>query len=153
MDLKHDKRMIISIGELENARKMFFLLQDMKLQIEYAYNTYHSPDMTVVRNQNNNHSDADQTLNAITKIEKLREYREILLDRFFEYQLHVMDKIQDPCLRALIIGYYFAGMKWKDCRVPGSPYSKQKMIEYIESHYKELNSDECQTENVTRNNS
>lgn len=137
--MEESRKMIISIPELEKARKMFFLLAETKLQIETAYDTYKSPDFTAVRSTKSSRDQSDQMIKTITKIEKLKEYRDILLVQFFEYQFHVMDKIPDTTVRALVMGYYFAGLDWKDCRFPGSRCSKRRMIEYIENHYEELN--------------
>lgn len=136
--MQHDKKLIISIEELEKARKKYFLLQDIRQQIDYSYNTYHSPDLT--KGVKATSPVSDPVTLALQKIEILVEKYEIIQRQFLDYQNHVTERINDPLIASLIMMYYFCGKSWLDV---GIPDGRKRVRDYINNHKEELKTYEC----------
>lgn len=128
--------MEITIERLEKARRQYFLMKDIQEELSQAYNTYHSPQMNSIRTDSGK---SDPTGNAVMRIEGMREKYDLLLDRFLEYQLFVMDGISDPVIRAVINQYYFAGRSWRETMVHNA---RKKVIEYLKRNERTAE-DEC----------
>lgn len=125
--------MRIDQKSLEKARKQCFLLKDIREELEHGYNSYHSPNLTEVRGKS--YENADPTVQAVHKIERLRELYDRVRGDFLDYQFYVMDRV-DPVIRPLITMYYFCGMSWKDT---GYSRARKRVSEYLIKHEEELN--------------
>jgi hypothetical protein len=130
----------ICFSELEKARKTFFLLQEIKQEIECSYDSYKSPDLSKI-SSGQKHISADPTAQAFRQIEQLREKYEILLSEFIDYQCFVSDRIDQigiPLVRSIIMCHYFAGMDWKQTGIT-SP--RKKVLDFLTTYEKELNAE------------
>ena len=107
--------MVITIEELENARRMFFLVCDLSKQLSCAYENYKAQA---------------RLTDNLYKIEEMRNHRDGLMHQLYDYQFYVMGKIQDPCIRKMVISYYFFGKDWEACSGSG-PQPKQTIMEYL----------------------
>ena len=126
----------ISVQELENARKMFFLIRDIREEIESNYYYYKSPDLTRIGSGSGTNRAADPTAAAFHQIEELSEAYENLLSDFLEYQSECLKRIPDPMISALVQLHYFSGIDWK---ATGTPRARARVAEYISAHAEELN--------------
>ncbi len=140
MQTGEKKQRKISFLELEKARKTFFLLQEIKQEIEYGYDSYKSPDLSKV-SSGQKYVSADPTAQAFRQMEQLRETYENLLNDFIEYQLFVSDRIDrigNPLIRSIIVCHYFCGMDWKQTGIT-SP--RKKVLDFLTTYEKELNAE------------
>lgn len=130
----------ICFSELEKARKTFKLLQEIKQEIEFSYDSYKSPDLSKVSSGQKCVS-ADPTAQAFRQMEQLREKYEILLSEFIDYQCFVSDRIDqigNPLIRSMIICHYFCGMDWKSAPVQAP---RKKVLDFLTTYEKELNAE------------
>lgn len=126
--------MKITLSRLEEARQQYFLLKDIRAELDTAYDTYKSPDFSKQHSKKTN--TVDTTFQAINKIDELERLYNRVLSKWTEYLVFVIDHIPDPGIESLIVQYYFAGKSWTDTN---THRAKKLVYEYLEKHEKELN--------------
>ncbi len=96
----------ITRESLENARKLVMELENMHLEINRTYDTYHSPVLSQTRSRTKGRI-SDPTANALHKREKLREMYEQKEKSLKEFERYVKSKIEDPFIFMQIQTKYF----------------------------------------------
>lgn len=101
----------VTRDDLKNYTKMRLDLESLDLQIEAAYDTYKSPQLSA-QNGGGPRDPGDPVARALQRLEKLRAQRQELVQRMIEIEDFVSN-IDDWYERAICRIHYIEGFTWE----------------------------------------